>query len=220
MKKSILSLVTLLTLTLILTVLAQASLLVDTGTPTTRGQIALPFTSGKYGPQYWQAGRFTLNQASTITALQGFMWIYDGFGGAVDAVIYGETTIDGVNVPDGVIHQTAQFSATNPVPSWQGASGLNWNIGAGTYWLAFQPVVGGNTYGGMDYNAPNPLSGYLTSVNSGGWSNVNESFRSAGYRIEGVSGPAPDPVPEPSTYALFSLGFAGLALLKRRQKKA
>ena len=28
------------------------------------------------------------------------------------------------------------------------------------------------------------------------------------------------PVPEPSTYALFSLGFAGLALWKRRQKKA
>jgi hypothetical protein len=27
-------------------------------------------------------------------------------------------------------------------------------------------------------------------------------------------------VPEPSTYALFTLGFAGLALWKRRQKKA
>ena len=31
---------------------------------------------------------------------------------------------------------------------------------------------------------------------------------------------APAAVPEPSTYALFSLGFAGLALWKRRQKKA
>jgi PEP-CTERM motif len=33
-------------------------------------------------------------------------------------------------------------------------------------------------------------------------------------------GAATAPVPEPSTYALFSLGFAGLALWKRRQKKA
>ena len=39
------------------------------------------------------------------------------------------------------------------------------------------------------------------------------------YALDGRVSP-PAPVPEPSTYALFSLGLGGLALWKRRQRKA
>ncbi len=209
MKKSILSIITLLMLTLSLAVAAQASLLFDTGTPTTGPGVDLISPSFE---SVYQAGRFTLAQAATITAVQGHMWTYHGYNGIVNAVIYGDKLVGNDYFPDGVVYQTGSFSAT-PSSSWQGASGLNWNFGAGTYWLAFQPE--GNFFGGMYKNVPTPLSGYAVKYGQD-WVAADGSL---GFRIEGNSGPTPDPVPEPSTYALFCIGLGMFGYARKRMNK-
>ena len=80
----------------------------------------------------------------------------------------------------------------------------------------------GTGLGGNELGTGGPIAGF--------------SSESASYWILAMPGSSPEPlslygisevltaqtsaVPEPSTYALFSLGLGGLALLKRRQKKA
>ncbi len=215
MKKRILSLVTLLSLTLSLTVSAQAAMIVDTGIPGTVYDMGL--TGSNYG-QTKYAGQFVLNQGTVITAVRGYVDTFGGrWSGIVDAAIYGNNTTGRWPLPDVATEfWRGQFSVTNTSYSWEGLSGLNWNLKAGTYWLAIEATTPG-FYGKFARNASNYMPWYA-NFNNGSW-NALDKANGLCFQIEGVAGGGSAPVPEPSTYLLFSLGLGGLALWKRRQQR-
>ena len=192
----------------------KADSIIDTGTPDGTGSANLIGQYGGYIYERSEAGQFTLSQGYTITAVSGFMANYAGYGGTVDAVIYGSTLQDGsVPVPD--INNkfwSGTFSADSPTTSsWLGISGLDWNLGAGTYWLAFEPQ-GSTFYGWMPTVAPNPLANYTTGINSGTSNYSTAGVPGVGIRIDGVAS-----VPEPSTYALFGIGTLLIVIAYRRR---
>jgi hypothetical protein len=106
----------------------------------------------------WFAGKFSTSEQFIITDVKGWMastWYGDG---TATAVIYS----DGGTIPG-----TELFSARFTVPGnyesistsdlWYGPSGLNWPLGSGTYWVAFE-VRGGD---GLDGYMPFPVSSFI-----------------------------------------------------------
>lgn len=191
----------------------QAEKIIDTGTPDGSGNADLV---GQYSGDIYlrsAAGQFTLTQSYTITGVSGYMANYSGFGGTVDAVIYGTTLQDGsVPVPD--INNklwSGSFSADSISASWLGISALDWNLGAGTYWLAFEPA-GSTFYGWMPTVAPNSLANYATGINNGTANYSQAGTPGIGIQIDGIAS-----VPEPTTYALLGLGGLALVVAYRRR---
>jgi hypothetical protein len=147
------------------------SLLVDTGAPTnpaagtsldaSGNQNCSPKPSCTQSFQFW-AGQFTLTHAATISSAQGWMGpIFSG--GAITVKLYADGGgIPGVaifsqtyNLTSNFIDGWVPFAFSNPLPT----------LGAGTYWLAFEPVAFTATTGeglstNMDGGAPQPLAKY------------------------------------------------------------
>lgn len=184
---------------------AQAANIVDTGPGS-----APPFFLVAGGLS--NHGEFTLAAPATITGIE----IY-GFIIAPGAFRFSIAS-DGGNEPGAsLFSQSAALGAGTE--GWHGVSGLSVALGAGTYWLGF----GADGSSGLAYhygNAPNPLG--------------NESRFSPGTPPSGryvdidpanfawrVTGAAVAPVPEPATWALMIVGFAGLgASLRARRRPA
>lgn len=156
------------------------------------------------------AGRFTLDEAATITSVQGWMnWeggaigfaIHSNFQGLPGAPLYGVSTVlgsTGVNTPD-----------------WRGVGGLSWALAAGDYWLVFEDRPGpGN--GAMPGGAASPLAAYASGPGvAPGAAWMLAPTLGFGVRIN-IAPEPPPPVPEPATLLLWALG--GAALLARRRR--
>jgi hypothetical protein len=180
---------------------AYAGLIIDTGPGPSSGG-ALDLSSGQ-----WWAGKFTLTNSFKITDID--VWLVStGHSGHLTYAIYrdagaapGSTPINSTTLPINV-----DMSNLNFVPGWFGPSGLNWDLSAGTYWLALE--VPDSYYGALPYTVPSPLSAY--AVNQGGTWRSYSDF-TFGVRIYGET-----QVPEPATALLFGLGLVGLAGIRRR----
>ncbi|TAK96490.1 MAG: PEP-CTERM sorting domain-containing protein [Aquabacterium sp.] len=119
------------------------------------------------------------------------------------------------NLPALNLGQLFQATATYAADGWNGVTGLNWTLNAGSYWLALEASADSNsaTY----LQAPNGALPVAQAVAyyAGGPSYVGTSLsESFGLHVTAVT-PA---VPEPGSLMLMltSLGILGLTTRRRR----
>jgi hypothetical protein len=88
------------------------------------------------------ATEFNMANAMTLTSVEG--WLGSLYG-TISVSIYS----DGGSTPGSVLH-TGLFAAPafTATQSWQGVYGLNWSLGAGSYWVVFGAISGGGSLGG------------------------------------------------------------------------
>ena len=187
--------------TLSFSAVAQANTIVDTGTP--RGANDYSLNSGQS-----LAGYFGIANATVISGVQGYISNFSA-PGSVTATLYSDGS-----VPDAA---NTLFTTTFMVPTsgfrnydWFGATGLNWAVGAGNYWLSFATDSGMTMLDG----APSPLTRYAFSDGA----NYRQS-NGLGIGVRVFDNIAA--VPEPATWAMMigGMGVVGGAMRRRRSLK-
>jgi hypothetical protein len=190
---------------------AQAITIVETG------ESASDWGGPVLGGGQWLAARFDLSQPYTITDIYG--WIKGGSGSSYDGIITLAIYPDLGGLPNGSQQLFADtFSTYNPVDAlgWHGLSGLDWSLGTGQYWAAFEVRDQGG-YSGYMTPVVNPLGSldYAYSSASQTWN----YWENGNYGIKIYAEQGGSVVPEPATLSLLGLGLLGLAGLKRKEKK-
>lgn len=141
---------------------AQASPIVDTGTPTGTDVWRLNFFE-------YYAGSFTTTDTVVVQSLEGY-FSNDGIAtpGLMDIAIHAPSGQADGYIP---LEQTVLFTTRVEIDAlapldWYGAFGLDWLLPAGQYWVSFRPTpppVGQGVVGTMPGTAPHPLDNYLYS---------------------------------------------------------
>jgi len=171
---------------------AHADVLYDTG-PTT----------GNYGAMNIAGGglesSFTLSQASVVTGVNFVAWTYQG---PITTLDWGISSSPGSATLGTVSPSQVAPTYTNPpydVSTYNFSTG-SLSLLAGTYYLPLQsdPTAGGN----------NPFWDFA-SANADGSPNLT-------FQILGTA--SISSVPEPSTWAMMILGFAGIGFVAYRRK--
>lgn len=153
----------------------------------------------------WLGTQFTLDKASTLTGVNG--WMSGPTGGTLQMSI--RSAVSGKPAD-------ALFSSDITVPvgidqKWVGASGLTWNLAAGSYFVTFDVPTGYSFSGSMAYDAPRP-SGQAVFHDGSAWRNTSGSL---GLQVFGDAANAD--VPEPASIALMGVALAGLAFSCRKR---
>jgi hypothetical protein len=186
---------------------AQAANGFDTGTPNGLGSTLVVDGSN------WIAGQISFSNAMTITGINAWLSDSNGTGGTFTVALYSNAA----NLPSTLLQSaTATFSTGSGSTGWNGASGLSWSVGPGTYWAAVEVQGGGilptdppaDTFAGLaPTNAPNPLARY--AFNDG-----------SGYRLLSNAAPGMQvaAVPEPEVYAMMLAGLMLIGFKARRRK--
>jgi hypothetical protein len=174
-----------------------------------------------YAYQY-VAAEFSISESYSLNSVRGFIETssLQSFGtltGTMTAAIYA----DAGEVP-GLELYSAAFTIGTPlgayVPAWQGATGLDWLLSAGTYWVAFEVRPGQAANAVMRSGAPSPLGNeaFATPLNPGGAYLPYDSM-DLGYQIEGTLVPTtPSSVPETGTAALIVSALGILIAVRRK----
>jgi len=191
---------------LLFSAISRADVIVDTGTPSLGGGWDLGNGTSFTYPQ-WLAAKFELLQPTTITDVLGWMYVYRTAGLTV------AIAADGGNIPGADLYSgSTVVSFNNYQSNWEGLTGLDWQLDAGTYWVKYEGAV--DYYGGMDNPAPNPLGvEAFRSHYTGGW--FRQDNLDLGVRINGHA--TASNVPEGgSSLVLFGLASLLLAAWRGR----
>jgi len=168
---------------------------------------------------------FTLTGDTTITGIehgifmtvignyvQTFVSIFDGIDLSANAII-AEFAVTGTLTSNGLV------TSNSNVPNGFDVliTGLNLNLGAGTYFLGIRTdtVSGlasiGSGAGGLDTIGPGLFQAFGTSPAAGGFTREDDHFA---FNLLGDAAS----VPEPGTLALLGIGLFGMGLARRRRK--
>ena len=190
---------------LLLPMAANAGLIVNTG-PGAGGNVGGPSLNSNQH----LAGEFTTTQDWLINSIEG--WISLATLGETGTVaIYS----DGGAAPGVELFSAAFGALANSDAEWEGAFGLGWLLGTGTYWATFEVRAGQTFAGAMPTGAPNPLFTTFDPGGDGSWAAGGGFPGSIGIRIDASE---PTTVPEPGTLALLGIGLFGMGLARRRKK--
>lgn len=193
------------------TVLPASALVIDTGPGLSNGGSASSLFD--YRPQQADfqqlAARFTVTEDSRVDSVA--VWINWYATGGLNFSIY--SSLNATGTPNQALYSTvANIAATDNAADWRGATGLNWSLTPGQYWLVFADVAGDTAQGSIPGGAPAPLGGYaFSSSTSNGWVPYFSNLGDFGVRIN-------SPIPEPSTYWLMVAGCLAVAVSVRRRE--
>jgi len=176
---------------------------------------------GRINSVQTRAGQFTLSSATLIDSF--FHWMVITASGNMSFDIYTNDSTN--NLPGAAIAGlTRTFAVTNAnSPDWFGVTGLNWSLGAGTYWLVSSRAGSGGAFYNTPFCFPSTNPGCIASPLSSearpadgvdpasGWLAVGGR---EGWRVNGRA-----VVPEPGSLALFAVALAGFAASRRRRAK-
>lgn len=201
----------------------EAAYIIDTGPATTTGNFL-----GRDDPNFqYLAGQFTVDEgyAASISGIEGWMFHAGelGINNELTIAIYGTETYSHpfpvATLPrpdvDNEYYTTTFVGPTDSVPDWHGVGGLEWDLAAGTYWVAFEARPGQDFSGSMQYTVPAPMDmyAYYTNGNPGYYKEL--TGKRWGFRIEGSLNQSAVPVPG----AVWLLGSGFVALLGLRRKR-
>lgn len=186
---------------------AQATLVVDTGTPTNAVGTGWAFNSG-----HAYAGQFSTAGALTINSIAGYF--STDVGNVSISLFSNSEDGDGGFIPGSAL-QSASFATGLGALAWNGVAALDWAVGQGSYWIVFTSSYGTASQSSMPGTAGNPLAGYALTQ-GGQWYDAADLGLAQGLRVDATAAAAAV-VPEPGSIALFGLGLAGLAALGRRK---
>ncbi|MDH5513169.1 MAG: hypothetical protein OEY27_08160, partial [Gammaproteobacteria bacterium] len=143
------------------------------------------------------AGQFSILEGTRITSAEGWFGVSDT-GLDFDILIYDQSTS---GLPGSVLFSGSAFAPPQSptgdemfVFDWFGLSGLNWELPAGTYWIAYQVSDPLNPdLAVMPGPSPNPLIHYAENRSSTSYEWEYADWLNLGVRIEG------NPVPLPAS---------------------
>lgn len=184
---------------------AQAATSIDTGTPT--GDALFGFAFDGNDPV---AAKVTFANATTISAISGY------FLGGGNGETFDVSLVAGGTKPTSG-SQVFTTTATYGSDGWNGASGLGWNIAAGTYWIEFE-VNWNDTLGQSMSDGPlvlptgvaHPVPTFTSG--DGGFTYFDNGATSIGLQVSTV--------PWPATAWTMLAGVAMLASLARARRRA
>lgn len=192
---------------MIFSINASADTIVDTGAGSTDVRTGYHIKADQ-----WLSAEFTIDFDYTITDIMG--WLSIGREGDLTISIYGD---DG-DVPDvnDKLFTTSVFLTTTPDSAgWHGISGIEWDLSAGTYWVAFE-VLNTNLFAYANKNLiPEPLDNYAIRNSSSSYSWTSDSHLDIGVKIGANQNLST--VPEPATILLLGSGLIGIAGLSRKK---
>jgi hypothetical protein len=183
---------------------ASAATIVDTGPGGASGSSYALYSGA------WVAAEFSVTDPWQITDVQG--WIDPFTGGELRVRLYS----DGGAVPGSALQEGTVLIPGTGSTGWWGLSNLNWLIGAGSYWVAFEVAADSTFFGGMPFPSVNPTTNEASKLGEQGfWRAQDANF---GVRVFGNQ-LAPVAVPEPASALLFGAGLLGIGLLGRRREQ-
>jgi len=187
---------------LMATAAAQAVTVVDTGTPTNQPPFGYALDAVDY-----VAGEVDFADATQIASVAAHI-LGGATGDTFTVALYAD---NGAHAPTGpALYAT---TATYTTDGWNGASGLNWAVSTGAYWVALEIGANDTLSSGfenvvLDHGAPRPLA-FTASASGGGYS-ATASPMTFGLQVTAV--------PEPASCLLMLAGLIGVGSLVRRQR--
>ncbi|MBW8911759.1 MAG: PEPxxWA-CTERM sorting domain-containing protein [Sphingomonas sp.] len=98
-----------------------------------------------------------------------------------------------------------------------GLSGLDWTLGAGSYFVSFEAADSPNGFnGGLGTGVSNPLAHYAFTGDGGLWH--ADHGQDIALRIEGTAG-ALSAAPEPASWAMMLIGFGAVGGAMRTRSR-
>jgi len=190
--------------------IASASLVLDTGTPTSNA-MSMSLDSGDF-----YAAQFSLAAGSTVTSIQAYVtnaFFADSPGDTFTLAIYSGTNF--LNNRNASALFATQGTYTGD--GWNGAGGLSWTAStSGNYWAAVEINPPGDS--AVQLALPSPVSGGTVAAQDFAFNDGSgNGYSDAGALPFGIQVTAASPVPLPPSLWLFACGALALGLAARRK---
>lgn len=207
-----------------------AATIVDTGSISCDGSQCNGATfSVDTNPGGMLAANFELQSSSVITDLQVWLNTSWSMGTSFTMALYSGSVFPSApfsgmtpDISNEVFSQDVFITDTGTTDAfdnqWQGLSGLNLDLGAGSYWLSLE-LRGANDYDGYvptgEFGALNPVGTYaFLFPDNGSW--LEDPSSDFAFQVGGTV----SAVPVPAAVWLFGSGLIGLAGIARRKSRA